>query len=738
MRARRFPRLAPPAVRPGTGRTGLVAHEQRDRWPVTAHPPPPAAAHPPPPSAAHQQRQPWLHELATSVHGNVTALSDAGGDMSATSAQGLYVDDRRAVSSLAVTVGGERPSPVSHAALGTKSEFLGSVRGLGSVTPDPVVEVQRHRELVDTGLRETVTVACRGASAVSSELVFRLTSDGAPISAIKSGLFDSPALVPAVTGDGGTFAAQWHDYRVSFEPAPTSVSVVDSAVVARFTVTVPPDGSFATTMSVTSARRRSSLFDADPGADRVRWDDVRVEATDPRLAPTVSDSLTDLRALLLTDPRCPGDAFAGAGTPWYLTLFGRDSIWAARLTLPIGTELAGGTLRALARRQGTRHDAQSGQAPGKIPHEVRRFAYLDRRTGMSLPPVYYGTVDATALWVTLLHDAWAWGMPEAEVRSLLAPLEAAVGWLTTDAVPDEDRLLKYHDSTGTGLSNQGWKDSADAIRFRDGSVAETPIALIEAQAYAVQALHCAARLLDAFGYPGARGARAHAAALRERVHARYWVDGPDGRYLGMAVDGHGRLVDGLGSNMAHVLGTGVLDPHQAKQVAATLTGTELLDEYGLRTYGTGNTGFNPLGYHTGSIWTHDTAVAALGLSQEGCVEDAVLLARALLHAAEAFDYRWPELYSGRATLRRPAPYPAACRPQAWSAASAVALVSVALGLRPDAAGRTLHVHPVRPAPYGAMRVEGLRFLGGRVDLDMDHSGTVTVRSAPERVTVRVH
>ncbi len=174
--------------------------------------------------------------------------------MSATSAQGLYVDDRRAVSSLAVTVGGERPSPVSHAALGTDSEFLGSVRGLGSVTPDPVVEVRRHRELVDTGLRETVTVACRGASAVSSELVFRLTSDGAPISAIKSGLFDSPALVPAVTGDGGTFTAQWHDYRVSFEPAPTSVSVVDSAVVARFAVTVPPDGSFATTMSVTSAR----------------------------------------------------------------------------------------------------------------------------------------------------------------------------------------------------------------------------------------------------------------------------------------------------------------------------------------------------------------------------------------------------------------------------------------------------------------------------------------------------
>ncbi|MFM6851836.1 MAG: amylo-alpha-1,6-glucosidase, partial [Terrabacter sp.] len=219
------------------------------------------------------------------------------------------------------------------------------------------------------------------------------------------------------------------------------------------------------------------------------------------------------------------------------------------------------------------------------------------------------------------------------------------------------------------------------------------------------------------------------------IRDRFWVDVDGQRLLAMAIDGHGAAVDGIGSNMGHVLGTGVLTEAESASVAAQLTGDELLDEFGVRTLGRGNGGFNPIGYHTGSIWTHDTAITAIGLSREGFGAEAGALARTLLASAEAFSYRWPELYSGLPLAGAPTPYPASCRPQAWSAASAVALLSVALRPRPDAATRTLRLAPVRPAPYGAFRVEGLRFCGGRVDLAVSDDGTVEVLAAPTDVTV---
>ena len=218
-----------------------------------------------------------------------------------------------------------------------------------------------------------------------------------------------------------------------------------------------------------ATRLEGSAFPADAVSGRDVWSpEVDVVADDPRLGRLVNQSLEDLRGLLLSDPDAPTDVFAAAGTPWYLTLFGRDSIWAARMMLPVGTELAGGTLRALARRQGTRFDPATAEAPGKIPHELRRTAYTDETSGMSLPPVYYGTIDATALWVCLLHDAWRWGLPEAEVRDLLPALRSAARWLLDVAAPDADGLIRYVDESGHGLVNQGWKDSGDSMRFRDG------------------------------------------------------------------------------------------------------------------------------------------------------------------------------------------------------------------------------------------------------------------------------
>jgi glycogen debranching enzyme len=688
-------------------------------------------------AAAH--RQPWLHELCICVDGNATALSAPSGDIEPGTAQGLYVDDVRVLSSLRVDVSGEAPCAVSHGASGSRAEFFGSARNLGNPGPDPTVEVRRRRHLEGPTMVEVVTIASRADEPVACEVRVALAADGAPISDVKAGRLGRAGASPQVTAGAVSFALARHTTTVTFSPEPARVEVgepaSDGAATAVSGLVVPRGGQVELTVTVQVHRTASSHLDADRGSDAVTWAQAGVEAADPRLAPLFAAAVDDLRHLLLRDPEEPADVFAGAGTPWYLTLFGRDSLWAARMMLPFGTELAAGTLRVLARRQGTKVDEATAEAPGKIPHELRRTAYVDPESGLALPPVYYGTVDATALWVTLLAECRDWGMPEGEVRDLLSHLRAAVDWLTGPGQPDADGFLKYLDTTGSGLANQGWKDSGDSIRWRDGRVATAPIALVEAQAYAVEALTNAARLLRSLGEGGADAADQAAAALRERVAEHFWVETDAGRHLAIAVDGSGAAVDGLGSNMGHVLGTGTLTPGESALVAATVTGEEMLDPFGVRTLGTGNGGFNPIGYHTGSIWTHDTAITAWGLARDGHGEEAVRVARSLLASAEAFGYRWPELYSGRPMMGRPVPYPASCRPQAWSAASIGVLVSVALGLRPDGDGG-LVVAPVGPAPFGGLRVQGLRFRGQPFAVDVDAAGRARVEGLTGGFEVR--
>ncbi|SDO87626.1 Glycogen debranching enzyme (alpha-1,6-glucosidase) [Pedococcus dokdonensis] len=689
-------------------------------------------------SAAPSPRQPWLHDLRIIVDGNATALSATDGDVVPGTAQGLFVDDVRVLSRLELTVSGESPTPIASAASGAAAEFFGAARGLGDPGPDPTVEVHRVRTLEAASLVEQVTITSRAAEPVTATLRIELGSDGLDIAKVKYGVCAEPAVRPVLTDGLLTFTTNRHRTLVEVDPAATSVEALGDRAVLVHEVVVEPGASRTLRLTVTALRTAPSEFDADAGSRAVAWDDVRVSSDDPRLEALVARSVDDLRHLLLRDPLDPADVFAAAGSPWYLTLFGRDSIWAARMMLPFGTELAAGTLRALARRQGTRHDPESAEQPGKIAHEVRRTAYTGspRKGDLALPPLYYGTVDATALWVTLLVEAWRWGLAEAQVRALLPHLRAALAWLTGDGQPDDDGFLKYLDATGHGLVNQGWKDSLDSMRTRDGRIAPAPIALVEAQAYAVQALLEAADLLDALGEEGAAEVRHQGAALRDRVRAAFWVGGADGRYLAMALDGQGRAVDGLGSNMGHALGTGTLDPGEAATVGRTVTGAELLDTFGVRTLGTGNGGFNPIGYHTGSIWTHDTAIVALGLAREGLGDAAAAVSRALVASAEAFDYRWPELYSGLPMMGRPAPYPASCRPQAWSAASAGAVVSVALGLRADLPRGVLHVEPPRPSPFGALRVDGLRLGATTFSVEVDRDGAVEVIGVPDEVEIR--
>ncbi|WP_392542264.1 glycogen debranching N-terminal domain-containing protein [Oryzobacter telluris] len=673
------------------------------------------------------------------VRGPVTCLSVRSGDVDAAraggEATGLFVDDRRVLHALVLTLDGREPSPIAAASTGGTTQTLGIARHLGDPGPDPTVEVARTRVLADRGLIETVTVRNRWSEPVSTRVELRLAGDGAELHDVKEGDVEPVDTVEAeAEGDGATWADDRHAVHVS--GAGAEVFAGSEGVILCWEVEVPPAGTVELVVEVRAERASATPFDAEAGFDSAGLDGIRVSAQDARLDRTVESALDDLRHLAMRDPLAPDDVFAGAGTPWYLTLFGRDSLWSARLALPFGTDLARGTLRALARRQGTVDDVATAQAPGKIPHEVRRTAF-GPEGGMVLPAVYYGTVDATPLWICVLHDAWRWGLDPEVVRELAPALRAALGWIERAAAESPDGFLRYLDESGAGLANQGWKDSGDSMRDASGRIADGPIALVETQAYAVEAAHGAASLLeDVLGEDGSAW-RAWGDALAARVRERFWVRGTETRpaLLAMALDGSGAPVDGLGSNIGHTLATGLLDEAETRRVAHALSGPDLLGPLGISTLSRSNPAFNPIGYHTGSVWTHDSAIGALGLARTGNAAGASAVARALVDVAAASGYRWPELYGAEPVLGRPAPYPASCRPQAWAAASAGALVSVLLGLRADVPAGRIHLSPLADAPFGALTVEGLRLGGAPLGVSVDAHGEVVAVSAPDGIEV---
>jgi glycogen debranching enzyme len=674
----------------------------------------------------NHRRQPHLHDLELTVLAPTVALSDRGGQLRPGGVQGVFHADRRVLSRAVVLVDGREPEPAS-AALDASgvARFVGLLPWLDGPGADPTVRLDRTRRATGDGLVEVIEVSSRAATPVRATVTLELACDLAPIDLVRGGggigawpprLAEFDGLL--WTDDGIEVAVTAADGRVELDP-----------VRLVWDVDLPPGGR-ATLRWRLRVRDLRATMTAAPRP--VEWSRVEVTADDRRLSRLVERSLADLRSLRLVDHDAPDDAFVGAGVPWYLTLFGRDSLWAARMLLPLGTELAGGTLRALARRQGRRVDARTGEAPGKIIHEVRRGdVTMDPR----LPPLYYGTIDATPLWISVLHDAWLWGLPEPVVAALLPHLERALGWLSDHGDVDGDGFVEYIDHSGRGLANQGWKDSGDAVRFRDGRLARPPIALVEVQGYAYRAALDGAALLAAFGRPDADRWEAYAAALAERFRARFWVDGPTGPFPALALDADKRPVDALTSNIGHLLGTGLLSGDEQALVADRLASPAMSDGFGLRTMSALDGGYNPLSYHCGSIWPHDTAIALAGLARAGFDEAAARLAEGLLAAAEAFDYRVPELYAGddRTAVTRPVPYPSACRPQAWSAAAAITVLHAALGLDPDVPAGRARLRPLRGAPLGAISARGLRVAGRPVDVAVDRAGNATVVGLPPSV-----
>jgi glycogen debranching enzyme len=411
--------------------------------------------------------------------------------------------------------------------------------------------------------------------------------------------------------------------------------------------------------------------------------------------------------------------------PWFMTVFGRDTLITSLQTMLLGPELAIASLDELAALQAREDDASIDAEPGKILHELRRGRAAETWFG-----TYYGTVDATPLFLVLLSEAWRWTDDAELVQRLREPALAALGWIDAYGDRDADGFVEYERRTPRGLDNQSWKDSGDSQRFHNGAFARTPIAPAEVQGYVYDAKVRLAELARAVWDDSALAERleAEAAALRFRFDEQYWVD-ERGGYYALALDAEKRPVDSLCSNLGHLLWSGIVPPHRVETIATRLLGDELWSGWGIRTMSTGDGAYNPLSYHNGTVWPHDTSLGAWGLSRAGHTEDVWRIAGALLEAARFFDWSLPEVFAGyrRGDTPFPIAYPTAARPQAWAAGTPVLLLRLLLGLEPDPVTRELRTTAAAaPEWLEGLELQGVRALGRSWDVAVV-DGSVTVK-----------
>lgn len=673
-------------------------------------------------------------ELVTLVHGTTFAILDRRGDLCGRNGpQGLFVGDTRVCSELVLLIDGEAPEPLTVSVVGPGEAAFAGRSGDGAT-------FIRRCWSVGAGATCELQLLSRSQSARTVRVELGMTSDFADLFAVKDGR--APGHV-AARRDEATAAppgtevrleqADGHRGVVLRAEAGGGADVTSTETGLAWDVHLPPRGRWRCHLTLTAVRDGAPVDETVQRWEHGRGDSRLQVASDvPGLADAVRRSLEDLEALRLVDPLHPGDRVVAAGAPWFMTLFGRDSILTSWMALPADPGLGLATARTLARLQGTRTDPATDEQPGKILHEVR----FGRTSSLSLARAerYFGTADATPLFVLLVHQLWRWGAPWPEIEALLPAVDRATGWMAGPGDPDGDGFIEYQRASPTGLRNQGWKDSWDGIAFADGRLAEPPIALAEVQGYAFAAWQAAGDLWEAAGDDDrASASRARAGALAAAFDEAFWLE--EHGWYALALDAAKEPVDALASNLGHLLWTGIVPDARVDAVADVLMGGTLRSGWGIRTLATTMARYDPLGYHTGSVWTHDTAICAHGLARSGHPHEAGRAVAALVDVAAASGYRWPELYGAEPVGGRPAPYPASCRPQAWAAASAGLIVSTVLGLRADAPNGRLVLSPLPDPPCGALRVEGLRVSGLPVTVEVSATGHVVAVDAPDGLEV---
>jgi glycogen debranching enzyme len=499
-----------------------------------------------------------------------------------------------------------------------------------------------------------------------------------------------------------------------FDPAPTELT--EWRAIFRLSLAPGATGHVAVTAIAANTETPAA---AAPGAGRRRRPSgdaqvARVETDNAAFNGLVARSLADLDMLIT---RTPDGPFPYAGVPWYVAPFGRDSLITAFQLLPYRPAVAAGTLRFLAARQGTTVDEFLDEEPGKILHEYRRGEMANCREIPFVP--YYGTIDATPLFLMLLGEYARWTGDLGLVRELWPSARAALRWMRAHGDRDGDGYLEYEMRSRIGLGNQGWKDSEDAVSHADGRLARPPIALVEVQGYAYAALRSAADLVRVLGLDDDAGRlEAEAQQLRKRFDRDFWME--EQRFCALALDGDKLRCEVVASNAGHCLWTGILTPDRAARVAERLLENDLFSGWGVRTLSSRERRYNPMSYHNGSVWPHDNAIAAAGLRRYGFAGGVSALMSALFDAARYFEHaRIPELFCGFARQPDfgPIAYPVACAPQAWAAGAPLQMLTALVGLQPDAAlNRLTCESPTLPPWLRFVELHGVQVGASSVDL----------------------
>jgi glycogen debranching enzyme len=672
----------------------------------------------------------------TLVEGSSFAICDTGGDIAGTGVEGVFVGDTRVCSRLALRVDDRR---VDALAVATRTPFAAEFVGR---TADRGVLV--FRDLwVGRGARLDICLRNLGTEPRTLAVRLDVDADLADLFAVKAGQAE-PLPATRMAGDGVVSIVGDADRRGLVVRSPGAATTAGGSL--SWQAEVAGRSEWVTCVELAAVRGGeqvaprhpcgTSPYAAVPAARQAGWERrlPRIVSDVPGLSLAAERAGEDLGALRIFDPDHPDEPVIAAGAPWYMTLFGRDSILTAWMALLVEPRLGLGVARALARLQGRRDNPESEEQPGRILHEVR----FSRGPSLALGEgeVYYGSVDATPLFVMLVHELWRWGTPLDEIRPLLPAVDAALGWMAGPGDPDGDGYLEYARRSSRGLANQGWKDSYDGVSFADGRLAEAPIALAEVQGYAYAAWRAGAALAAGVGDRAESAARAaRAAELTKRFDADFWM--PDRAAYALALDRDKRQVDAIASNMGHCLWTGIVaDADKAAAVARWLTSPELFTGWGIRTLATSMACYSPLSYHNGSVWPHDTAICVAGLRQSGFVDEALEVATALLAAANAADGRLPELFAGltRQEVSVPVPYPASCSPQAWASAAPLLMLRTLLGLEPDVPAGVIRLDPALPAGTGRVHIADLPLGEGRMTISAD-DGAVAVGNVPPGLAV---
>jgi len=690
------------------------------------------------PSVSAEARE----ELLALKSGAVFVCARPDGDIRAgpVCGEGLYAQDTRHLSELRVTVGGCAPVLLSsamesghHAVINATNPTL---RSGGVAIAQETINIRRT-VLVAERLHYEVRLRSFSPRQVMTTVELSLGADFADVFEVRGVVRRTVGHVLAPTLDGNrlcfSYAAQDGECRITnveLSPSPARIELDDQRAHAVWEVELIPGEACALLIIVEPTRQT----DAAPALEQVAarldrahrdWEGAcaHVKTDNELFDRFVEASVRDVHALMTP---APGGALPAAGIPWYVAPFGRDSLLTSCEALMINPDVARGTLLVLAGLQAREDDSWREAEPGKILHELRTGELA--RTGQIPHTPYYGTVDATPLFLMVAGGYYRWTLDLETMAQLRPALDAALGWIDDWGDRDGDGFVEYERRSPAGLVNQGWKDSDDSVVHADGSLVEGPIALVEVQGYVYEAKLRIAEVYEALGdRERAARLRAEAKTLRTAFNEAFW-DAEEG-FFALALDGRKRQVRSVTSNAAHCLYCGIVDDDKAALVAERLMAPDMFSGWGIRTLSSRSAAYNPMSYHNGSVWPHDNAIAAAGLKRYGFHAATARIAGALFDvAAQARDFRLPELFCGfaRDESRSIVEYPVACIPQAWAAAAPFMLLQSLLGISAHAPDNILTVdRPTLPDWLESVELRDIRVGRSRVSLSFRRTGAGT-------------